>query len=118
MSLNRGSWFPSSASPIVIVLVVVLVLDLIASAKAGAFAHAPPFTGMRRRTRRSASAIRVGTPDMTIGPPDADQAGERALPAPGGSVLSFRLLTTVTHEPINTSPLVGDASVPEKPAQV
>jgi hypothetical protein len=34
---HRGSWFPSSASPIVLVLVVVLVLDLSASAKAGAF---------------------------------------------------------------------------------
>jgi hypothetical protein len=58
---------------------------------------------------------------MTIGPPDADQAGARPYlrrAAPSGSVLSFRLLTTVTHEPINTSPLAGDPSVPEKPAQV
>jgi hypothetical protein len=34
----RGSQFPSSASPIVLVLVVVLVLDLFATAKDGGFA--------------------------------------------------------------------------------
>jgi hypothetical protein len=39
----RGSQFPSSASPIVLVLVVVLVLDLLASAKDGVFAYAPGF---------------------------------------------------------------------------
>ena len=32
---------------------------------------------MRRRTRRSASTIGGGTPDMTIGPAAADQAGAR-----------------------------------------
>jgi hypothetical protein len=39
----RGSQFPSSASPIVLVLVVVLVLDLFATAKDGGFAYAPGF---------------------------------------------------------------------------
>jgi hypothetical protein len=37
---------------------------------------------MRRRTRRSASTIAGGTPDMTIGRADADQAGAR--PSYGG----------------------------------
>jgi hypothetical protein len=32
---------------------------------------------MRRRTRRSVSTIRAGTPDMTIGHADADQTGAR-----------------------------------------
>jgi hypothetical protein len=31
----------------------------------------------RRRTRRSPSTIRGGTPDMTLGRPNADQAGAR-----------------------------------------
>jgi hypothetical protein len=42
----RGSQFPSSASPNVLVLVVVLVvlvLDLFSTAKDGAFAYAPGF---------------------------------------------------------------------------
>jgi hypothetical protein len=32
---------------------------------------------LRRRTRRSASTIRAGTPDMTIGPAAADRPGAR-----------------------------------------
>jgi len=35
------------------------------------------FPDMRRRTRRSASTIGGGTPDMTIGRAHADQAGAR-----------------------------------------
>ena len=38
---------------------------------------------MRRRTRRSASTIGGGTPDMTIGRAHADRAGARPLPHVG-----------------------------------
>ena len=37
---------------------------------------------LRRRTRRSASTIGGGTPDMTIGCADADRAGARPADTP------------------------------------